>query len=219
MLKILGLVSVLALTFCNTATAGKALSWNLSRAMMTGITVNPKGAWAFMQNTSGIDKPVNYTLLPTYSSSCVGRGPLNCWINTTITQPPIIGVATKTFTSPGVTHSRGIPLLHPGENIPVILRWKSPINGKVSVMGRVSAIDPNCCGDGVNWSLKNKNAAIIKSGYLVQGQGSTFFAQNIGIKKGESLYFTIDKRKTAFSGSMLTQLAHHIPTLKTPALS
>jgi len=202
MLKILGLASVLALTFGNTATAGKALSWNLSRAMMTGITSNPKGAWTFMQNTSGIDNPANYTLLPTYSSSCVEGGPLNCWINTNIVQPPIIGVATKTFNYRGITVIRGIPYLHPGDNIPTILRWKSPISGEVSVMGRVSAIDPNCCGDGINWSLKNKNAAIIKSGYLVQGQGNTFLAQNIEIKKGESLYFTVDMNGTVYNDSI-----------------
>lgn len=49
MLKFLGMAGVLALTFCNTATAGKALSWNLSRDMMIGITTNPTGVWAFMQ--------------------------------------------------------------------------------------------------------------------------------------------------------------------------
>ncbi|MDD5126226.1 hypothetical protein [Methylovulum sp.] len=195
MFKILGLVSLLVLAFSNAATAGKAFSWDLSRAMMKGITTNPQGSWAFMQNTSGIDNPANYTLLPKYHSPCFVETPwLNCWRQTDAKGSyPVIGVAIKTFAYRGITFSRGIPYLHPSVNVPVILRWKSPINGRVNIMGSVSAIDPNWGdGDGINWSLKNKNATIIKSGYLAQGQGSTFLAQNIGIKKGESLYFTVD---------------------------
>lgn len=195
MLKVLGLVSVLALTFINTATAGKAYSWNLSRAMTIGIINNPKGSWGFMQNTSGVDDPANYSLLPVNHSPCFVETPLfNCWRNTNAKGAyPVIGVATKTFDYRGITFNKRIPYLHPGVNIPVILRWKSPISGTVNIMGRVSAIDPNWGdGDGVNWSLKNKSATILKSGYLAQGQGSIFLMQNIAIEKGESLYFTVD---------------------------
>lgn len=183
----------------NTSTAGKSFAWNISRVMLAGMTSNPQGTWAFMENTSGIDKPENYTLLPIYSKGCVGRGALNCWVSNTVNKLPLIGVATKTFTIPELKHEVGMPLLHPGENTPVILRWKSPINGKVNVMGRVSAI--SCCGDGINWSLKNKNAAIIRSGYLSPSQGSTFLAQDIAIKAGESLYFAVDMNGTILSDS------------------
>lgn len=195
MLKILGLMSLLALTFSSAATAGKAYSWNLSRAMMIGITNNPKGTWAFMQNISGIDNSANYTLLPKYYSPCFVEAPLlNCWRNTDNKGAyPVIGIATKTLNWRENIIVKGIPYLHPGVNAPAILRWKSPITGKINIMGRVSAIDPHLGdGDGINWSLKNKNGAILKSGYLAQGQGSTFLAQNIGIKNGESLYFTVD---------------------------
>ena len=204
MFKFFGLVSVLALTFSNAAIAGKAFSWNLSRAMMIGITTNPKGTWAFMQNTSGIDKPANYTLLPKYYSPCFIETPwLNCWRKTDANGVyPVVGVATKTFNYRLTTQTRGVPLLHPGLNIPVILRWKSPINGKVNIMGRVSDIDYiSGVGDGINWSLKDKNATTIKSGALANGEGATFSAQNILIRKGESLYFTVDMKNDLNSDS------------------
>ncbi|MGZ8226286.1 MAG: hypothetical protein ACXWT3_06545 [Methylococcaceae bacterium] len=204
MLKILGLVSVLALTLANTATAGEAYSWDLSRAMMQDIVNNPKGVWAFMQNTSGVDDPSNYTLLPTYQSACGGAETLHCWRDTKISihQAPPIGVATKTFESRLTTHRKWRPLLHPGENVPVILRWTSPIDGNVSVMGTVSDIDYiSGAGDGVNWSLKDTNATVIKSGTLANGEGDTFAAQNVLMHKGESLYFSIDMKDDINSDS------------------
>lgn len=204
MLKFLGMAGVLVLTFCNTATAGKALSWNLSRDMMIGITTNPTGVWAFMQNTSGIDQPANYTLLPQYYSPCFVNTPLlHCWRETDANGTyPVVGVAKKTFTYRLTTHTQGIPLLHPGLNIPVILRWKSPINGKVNIMGRVSDIDYiSGVGDGINWSLKNKDATVIKSGTLDNGEGATFSAHNIVMRKGESLYFSVDMKNNLNSDS------------------
>lgn len=192
MLKTLVLTSVLALTLVNTAAAEKAYSWNLSSAMTKHIDINSKGVWAFMQNTTDIDDPANYTLLPDYSSICFGVGPMKCWRNTGVSFTPIIGIATETFSFRGVKHTKYAPLLHPGQNVPVIIRWQSPIDGKVNISGRISAIDRSCCGDGVNWALKNNSAAIIRYGHLNQGQGAAFTAQDIAIGKGENLYFSVD---------------------------
>lgn len=191
MLKTAAFITVLALSLINTAVAEKIYSWNLSSAMAKHIDLNSRGVWAFMQNISGSDDPANYTLLPDYSSTCFGVGPLKCWRNTHVSFAPIIGIATETFTYRSVKHVKEAPFMHPGDNVPVIIRWQSPIGGKINITGRISAIDRSCCGDGVNWALKNNSAEIIRYGHLNQGQSAAFTAQDIDIKKGENLYFSV----------------------------
>ncbi|MFZ2727548.1 MAG: hypothetical protein WAX77_14930 [Methylococcaceae bacterium] len=201
--KRLALISILALTTSEIANAGSALSWNLSRDMIEGIAKNPNGVWTFMKNTTGVDNPVNYSQLSHYHSPCYQITPyLDCWhINKNNGIYPLVGIATKTFKYRGITETQGIPLFHPGANSPVILRWKSPIDGNVSVMGRVSAFDQNCNGDGINWAFKDKNAVIIKSGHLNNCTGHVFSAENIAVIKGDSLYFSIDMNGTTYNDS------------------
>ena len=192
--KILGFVGVLALLSVNTAMAGEALSWNLSRDMMTSIKKNPSGAWSFMQNSSDLHNPANYTLFPNHSTTCNGSFPLNCWRNTTDGIFGYIGIPTKNYTwaSGGktLTATKGVVHTHPGPNgnAPV-LRWKSPIAGTISILGRVSDVD-NTCGDGVLWSLES-DTTVIDSG-AVNGDGAVFSAQNLHVSKGASVYFIID---------------------------
>ena len=45
--------------------AETAMSWNLARdVMLAKESVVANSPWTFMQNTSGVNKPENYTLLP-----------------------------------------------------------------------------------------------------------------------------------------------------------
>jgi hypothetical protein len=201
--KRLALISVLVLTTSEIAIAGQVFSWNLSRDMMKGITHNPKGVWAFMQNTTGVDKPENYSLLADYYAPCAIETPyLKCWhVPDSLGSYPLVGITTKTFSYRGTTLIKGVPLFHPAINSPVILRWQSPINGSVNVMGRVSAFDQNCSGDGVNWFLKNNSATIIKSGHLNRCTGAAILVDNIAVIKGDSLYFSIDMNQTLHNDS------------------
>jgi hypothetical protein len=195
--KIVVLVCALGLlSFVDSAMAGQALSWNLSRDMMTGITKNPKGVWAFMESQA-LHSPVDYKLFPTYSSRCLDNQStpikfMSCWQDSTVIHTAaIIGVTTRTIsfrTVPVVT--RGVPYLHPGSDRAVIIRWKSPVSGNVDISGRVSDIDSSC-GDGINWFIDKQNSTLLSR--AENGTGSKFYQQNIPVTKGQSLYFIIDR--------------------------
>lgn len=183
-----GFVAAFALS--GVVLAGEALSWNLSRDMMTGITQNPKGVWAFMQNNTHTHDPANYTLLPSYWGPIGPYGyPISMWRNDE--NEAYIGIPTKTHRWGGasITALRGMPHLHPGFNgNQPILRWKSPVSGTINILGRVSSVD-GTCGDGITWSLEN-GATVLQSGIL-KGNGTVFSAQDLPVSKGTRLYFII----------------------------
>jgi len=193
------LASTLALlSFANSAMAGQALSWNLSRDMMNGIATNPKGVWAFMQNAPGNDDPANYTLLPTYCPAPCESYPAAFWRDPSSAAG--ISITKKTYVFSGYTLPKGIPHAHPGTENQVIFRWRSPISGTISLLGRVSDISP-ACGDGVTWYLKNGSATLL-SGVLPNGTtGSTFVALDLPVTKATRLYFIIDKSANYFCDS------------------
>ncbi len=183
-LKVLGFVGAFALLSANTVMAGEALSWNLSRDMMTGIAKNPTDVWSFME-TQTLHKAANYQLMPDYSASCLWGGVASegfvCWqdLSTNI----LIGTSTQTV-------AQGIPKFVPAFDRAVLVRWKSPISGKINLMGRVSDTD-NGGGDGINWFVDYQNKTLLSG--TVNGTGNTFFKQNIPVTKGQSLYFIIDR--------------------------
>ncbi len=192
MLKILSL-GLLMLIFSHTVTA-TAYSWNLSRAMMSGTKHNPKGAWAFMQSISNTNNPASYRLLPEYYSPCFVQVPaMNCWRNTDNNGVyPVVGVTKKTSNWRGNIIQKGMPYLHPAVDVPVVIRWTSPINGTVNVMGVVITIDPY--GGEVNWTVRNTSGDNIETGHLGRRQNHSFLIPKLSIKKGEALYFVIDDR-------------------------
>ncbi len=182
--KILALTTLLLSS--GIAMAGGALSWNLSRDMMTGITKNPKGVWSFMQ-TQTLHNSGLYALLPDYSKFCIWAAQLpntsrSCWQD--LSTGIFAGVETK-----GAT--RGMPVLHPQVDRAVLVRWKSPISGTVDIMGRVSHADGSGLGDGVDWFVDYQSETLLSGS--VNSTGNTFFKQSISVVKGRSLYFIIDR--------------------------
>lgn len=200
------LLGLLALAPGRQALAQGVHSWNLSRTLENGFTRNPTGPWAFMENISGVDDPANYKLLPDYSSDCGGVGSFRCWTDFQFVQHPIIGMATRNFDYRGVLQHRGLPILHPGEGGSVILRWQSPVAGRVTVLTRIASIDRNCCADGVSWTLRDNAGAVIQSGQLAQGEGVNVLAQDLPMQPGESLYFEIGMNQTIWNDSTALDL-------------
>ena len=84
--------------------------------------------------------------------------------------------------------------MHPGIAKLAIVAWESPVNGKVSMTGSFTDVDP-VCGDGVLWSI-DKGATTIRSGDLPNG-GSESFALVESAKKDQVLYFTVDPKQSA----------------------
>lgn len=193
-LKVLGFVGAFALLPANTVMAGEALSWNLSRDMMTGIAKNPTGVWSFMQNSSDVHNPSNYVALKKYySATCATIGnstktPISCW--TTTSGFPVIGVPLKALNWNKVYDVKGLAYFHPAsDGTQPVLRWKSPINGTISILGKVSHFAPGC-GDGISWSLEQE-AEVLQTGSL-NGDGAVFSVQNLAVSKGSNLYFIVN---------------------------
>lgn len=186
--KFLSLIGVLGLALCSQAMAGQALSWNLSRDILKAGTKNPSGVWSFMKNDSADHNPAHYALLPTYNKPCIWNGAIGQWVSycwedsTTLV---IVGVGGKTRAY--------IPTLHPNYYTFSIVRWKSPITGKVTVSGRFSLLD-NSGVTGINWFIDNDTNTLAQGSLNTLLEGNTFLLQDVAVKKGESLYFIVDPK-------------------------
>jgi len=200
------LLGLLALAPARQALAQEARSWNRSRSMANGFTRNPTGPWSFMENTSGVHDPANFRLLPDFSGDCNGMGPFPCWRDLQYVQGPVFGMATRPFDDRGVHHHQGLPMLHPGEAGPVILRWQSPVAGNVTLLARIASIDPNCCHEGITWALRNNAGMAIQGGLLAQRRSIDVLAENLPIQVGESLYFEIGINRTVWNDSTTLDL-------------
>lgn len=166
-------------------------SWNLSRDMMRGITLNPFGAqervWTAMYDTNGTSHiPSDYQQMPTYNPNYLfGGDKAVAWENTA--QDLAVGVSVEN------NSGAGIPFVHPGPTLSNIIRWKSPINGNVNIMGRISDVNFFCNGDGkgIKWFVDKGNFTLM-SGKLANGSnGITILQQNIPVSVGTYLYFIV----------------------------
>lgn len=190
LLKALSISIVLLFGSSNTAVAGQAVSWNLYRDMMAGITKNPTGVWSFMKNDMSDHNPVNYTLLPNYNKPALWNGVIStdkssfAWQNATSTI--LIGIEGKNTSS-----LKNIPTLHPDFYSFVIIRWKSPITGKVNISGRFSLLNESGVS-GINWSIDNESTTIAQGSLNNLFEGNVFSLQNVTVKKDSSLYFIVD---------------------------
>jgi hypothetical protein len=195
-LKNLALTSALIVLTTNTVLAATALSWNLARDMSIDIGSNPSGAWSFMQNPLGNNAPAKFILLPSYSAPCdfsFWNAPIrpqySCWQN--LNDPGIIGV------------EKGRAFMHPGANNQLVLRWTSPITGKISILGRIGGDNPTPnCGDGIKWYVRTQSNTLIAKLVPPNRQGITFQIQTLSVKTGASLYFIADKIKNTWCDSM-----------------
>ena len=172
-----------------TTLAGQALSWNFKLDTVAGFPNNPHGVWAYMQNNPKNTNPAKYTLLPTYQTACnlsrwnipIDKN-LNCWQD--LNSHVVFAALSK---------NQPYPYMHPGFVNQFIIRWTSPINGNVGVLGTINSGDPSC-GDGIKWFIRT-TSNILQAGLLQNGQGRDFFLRSLSVKKGSNLYFIIDKNK------------------------
>lgn len=199
---LLGLVSTLSISY--ELDAAPAYSWDLARELASrGKSTNPLpgGTWALMYDAAGTThNPANYALLP-FQSSTYYTWPY-AFSNWTIENSTNIlaGVAEEDFTNPESLSAdfamfgpvrQGDVILHPAANKAVVVRWRSPINGKVTVSGKISDLHGRC-GNGVQWFL-DKNAFVLMNGRIINGNnGMSFVQQNIPVNVGTSLYFIVD---------------------------
>ncbi len=185
------LIAALA-TASTTTVAAPAYSWNLSRSMVNGFNSNPFGegqVWTAMYDALGETlNPANYQPMPTFIPS-YNNSPQDAWhmpgshsLVVLLTTAPLPMGA-----SPVVP--RGTPMLHPGPGKSSVIRWTSPINGQVQVLGRVS--DANAgCGNGVTWAVL-RDGSTVASGTLANGPNGDVVSFNAPVQPGTALYFVV----------------------------
>ncbi|MBC1239084.1 hypothetical protein H6G94_02635 [Nostoc punctiforme FACHB-252] len=177
------------------------LSWNLSRDIMLGIgKTNPTRTWTFMKAQT-IHNPGSYQLLEQFASPCrnyvgVLLTGIRCWQRVTTPSAfiPYFGGVYSNASLPipdsliGLT---GLAIAHPTVTNAVVLRWTSPIQGKVSVSGRTAPM--GACGNGIKWFLDRENSNLLSgSTNSFAGQASSFVKSDIPVAVGSSLFFIID---------------------------
>lgn len=183
-------------------------SWNLSRDLLTGGNVNPVGPWSFVYSEPTVaNSPIVApfmppTLLQPVSQTCLG-GWITCWQHAF--SSALVGYSTLTGTNISLNWVRGVPLLHPGSDRRVAVRWTNPTGQAVDlkILGRVTDLDPG--GDpfawdgGVAYAVINVSANTTLATNTVQStptsprDGSTFYATTtVGIN--QEIYFIIDRR-------------------------
>jgi hypothetical protein len=205
----LGLLATLTLTASNPAVAqeaiGRVRSWNLSRYMQLGFSTNPtpsntnpspndREIWEFLTTTT-LQNPANYQRIHQFSSPCVNAAyqamvDSKCWqgpLNQNIVLPALGAKTSGWFQGPSL---QGLTFLHPTVNKAVVLRWKSPIDGYVSILGRISDGDPNC-GNGIKWFVDRENLKLLE-GTLNNGNATSFNKGQIPVSIGTSLFFIVD---------------------------
>jgi hypothetical protein len=191
------LVAALAAASAPTS-AAPAYSWNLSRAMMNSFSNNPFGGgqvWSAMYDAAGSTlNPTNFQMMPTFVPGYGGM--LNDAWHFPGSHSLIVSVPTGTLVlgaNPAIP--RGMPMLHPGPGKSSVIRWKSPINGHVQVLARIS--DANAgCGDGVTWNILRDNVSVA-AGTLPNGHHGQIAHVNVPVQAftaahpGTSLYFVV----------------------------
>ncbi|AUY33541.1 hypothetical protein EON09_07340 [Pseudomonas soli] len=177
------------------AWAVTAQSWNLARDMYIATqNAAPDSPWSFMQNKTAVNAAANYTPMPTFvADSCSGAN-VTCWRDDAT--GAYVSVIKKSFTFTGSGGSfvfkQGEVATHPGAESQSIVRWASPIAGKINVLGRVNDLH-NACGDGITWSL-NLGDSVLQSGNLANGGSAVIKASDVEVSTTSMLYLVIDRK-------------------------
>jgi hypothetical protein len=119
---------------------------------------------------------------------------------------PFIGGVTKTYTI-DCTMKEGELLLAPGPDQAVVLGWRSPLDGRVSIGGSFDNRQ-TCCGmnSQVNWYVERGSAPDLENGFqaetlaqgvsndVINGGVSRFELNDLQVVAGDWFYFIVDCR-------------------------
>lgn len=209
---------VLLLVLIQPTTANACSKWSLEgdfRIAPHQANPNPDRCgnlqvWYFLQNNASTYPahiPSEYTRLREFITDRFHIAGLESWQGEESAggpkdQLPTVGInsnaTTKRFV--GIVWPPGTVLVHPLPQQFVVVGWKSPINGSISVEGGVRDLD-NSCGNGILWFIdrfRSTNSTIASGGFP-EG-GSQRFRQGIGgnslwriaVRRGDFLFFIVD---------------------------
>jgi hypothetical protein len=182
-------IAISALATVAPASAGTAQTWNLSNDMRLDVAgTNPDNTWKYMAGPmASLNSQNTFTPLGVFSDPCGGLAGRRCWTPSVADYDLTIWVND---TTQGYEDA-GMPMMHPGTQNAAVVRWTSPVAGKISVLGRFSDVDA-ACGDGIQWYIKRNNA-ILQQGTLDNigtGDGRVF-SFNTTVSVNQNLNFIV----------------------------
>ncbi len=169
--------------------------------------------WYFLQSGTLTHDPATYSLLPEFVPDSFFIPGLPGWQGTLISTsvndklPSVRLNATGALQTPyGMAWPPGVINVHPGPTLLVIVGWRSPTSGPVSISGGVSSLRAGC-GDGILWSV-DRGSTTLASGSIVSG-GQQDFATGVNgaalaqvsVQQGDFLYFIVDPKATHYCDS------------------
>ncbi len=198
-------VSGISPTAATSETPASAV-WNLASDFPNPL-VNPAPdsygnteVWTYMRGTP--HSSAGYTQLPTPAAGACDNGQVDFWASPA--EPWVAKNRGATGTNCGTPYlPAGAVGMNPHDSGSAIVRWKSPVSGKVAITGGVTDADAGG-GDGIAWSI-DKGDTVLASGAFLNG-GSQTFANGTGgtslgsveIAAGESLYLSVSANGTFF---------------------
>jgi len=149
---------------------------------------------------ANLNKPSTYALLPKFFA---GGSTSQSWQSAG--QPS----NAPRVDGNGKTMPRNVTV-HPGfvgkgrEN--VIIRWRSPINGKVKLKGYIQDADTtgSYC-DGVDWSVR-KGSSFLHTGMIFKAGKASFSSASLSVKNGDAIYFVVGPRAHYYFDSTHVQI-------------
>jgi hypothetical protein len=147
-----------------------------------------------MESYSLTHDPIIYKFLPLYSMPCPGSGVddslIACWSEPSgaVNSPKV--EVNVTDQQNGWFPARSLGMA-PGSNNFVLIAWRSPITGHLTLKGSFKAIETGGCGNGINWFVEKGQKT------LSSGDGVTFkdfYLSRLFMKEGEVLYFIVDAK-------------------------
>ena len=91
----------------------------------------------------------------------------------------------------GLHWPAGHVLVHPLEEA-VVIAWRSPITGNITVRGRawLAAVEPDC-GNGVRWSVRD-GGTVVRSGEISGSDRARWKIKRLHVKKRDYIYLVVD---------------------------
>lgn len=211
-----------------TAAPPPKLSWNLSRDLLTnmGTIQTPTSPWKLGEMPSG-GVPNNTSAFVPFTTNaltnCWGTSSpwFACWFTTTIYSAiggGSIGMSTMTGPAGALTLTHGVPMLHPGSQHHVAVKWTNlqppqtppPPPLQIEILGRLSKVEPSC-SNGVNYHVLQGTSASATAltdsftgnplGNVPLSNNGDVFQASASVNANDSIYLVIDSNGSYYCDS------------------
>ena len=196
-------VALLAIVFAFTsavpsdaAAICRRATWDLAKDFRTPPSqANPstdrfgnKAVWSYRAGPE--NAPADYRLLGDFSSAKFHVNGLQTWwgeyeSTDEADRLPSVGLNTtaRAVDVFDIHWPAGHILVHPLTDEAVVVAWRSPITGNITVRGKAWLAQHPNCGDGVRWSVRD-GAAVLRTGLDNRNRASTLEGSEAARQKG-----------------------------------